>query len=389
MNLRGKRVLLRVDWNVPLTGGIRPAESLKIERSLKTITMLTRRGAVVIVLTHLGRPDKPDPHFSTQHLVSLLEQEYHLPIQFHPNAIGEKKSCLLLGERLKEADAGSVHLLENVRFEKGEEKNDARLAKAYATVGQLFINDAFASSHRAHVSVVGIAKYLPGYAGPCLQAEVAFMQRLLVKPKQPFICIIGGLKLSTKIPVLHALLKRCDNVCIGGAMATPFLKARGFSIGASVMEAKTSSLAKQLLSQKNIVIPIDVVVTEHVSPRPKLRTVLVEDIASRDIIVDIGPRTLLLWGKMIRQAKTVLWNGPIGMVEIPSCGAGSRFIARTLARRPRNVAFTVAGGGDTLPVIMETHTQDHIGHVSTGGGALLEFLTSRGQLPGILPFIKH
>lgn len=388
MNLKGKRILLRVDWNVPLTGGIRPDESLKIERSVETIKMLTKRGAVVVVLTHLGRPEKPDPHFSTKHLVSLLTHHYHLAVHFHPESVSQKESRAALEKSLQSAGVGSIHLLENVRFEKGEEKNEKRLAEAYASLGDLFINDAFASSHRAHVSVVGIAKCLPSFAGPGLQREGEAVQRLLEKPKKPFLCFIGGLKLSTKIPVLKTLVQLCDRVCIGGAMATPFLAAKGISVGASVMEKESLPLAKKLLAHKNISLPIDVMVTERVTPHPSLRSVFVEDIGSTDMIVDVGPRTLALWGKEIAAAKTILWNGPMGLVEVPACGAGSRFVVRAMARRPRNTVFTVAGGGDTLPVVLETRTQDRLSHVSTGGGALLEFLALKGKLPGLLPFIK-
>ncbi len=388
MVLQGKRVLLRLDWNVPLSGGVRPDASLKIERSLDTISGLTKRGAIVVVLTHLGRPEKADPHFSTKHLVSLLHYHYRLSVHFHPESVSRIADHTALMEVLSSASAGSVHLLENVRFQEGEEKNDKKLAKAYACLGHVFINDAFASCHRKHASVVGIAAHLPSYAGPQLFEEVRALSRLLQKPKRPFIAIIGGLKVSTKIPVLQALVRMGDRVYIGGAMATPFLKAQGHVIGASVMEKGSMTLAKKMLSYKQLQLPLDVMVTDHLSPHPKLRSVLVEDIASQDFIVDVVPRTLAAWAKDIRGAKTLLWNGPVGMVEIPACGAGSRFVARAMARRSASSAFTIAGGGDTLPTILATHTQDRLGHVSTGGGALLEFLALHGKLPGILPLLK-
>ena len=388
MRLQGKRILLRVDWNVPLTGGILPEESLKIERSLETIESLTARGAIVIVLTHLGRPEKPDPHFSTKHLSTLLHHHYRIPVVFHGERVGKKEERTVLEAALKTASAGSVHLLENVRFEKGEETNDRTLAKAYASLADVFVNDAFASSHRKHVSVVGIADHLPGYAGPSLQAEVKALERLLEKPKKPFVCVIGGGKLSTKLPVLTTLYKICDRVCVGGAMATAFIAAKGLPVGMSLMEKGSAAMAKKLLAQKNIMIPIDVVVTSKLGSHPKLRSCEITDVASDEMIVDIGPKTLVAWGKELKSASTILWNGPIGLVEIEACGAGSRFIARAIARRATSKAYGVAGGGDTLPVIMKTHTQKKFDHVSTGGGALLEFLTNKGMLPGIKPFIK-
>src|SRR5574337_846729 len=205
MKLKGKRVLVRVDWNVPLLGGWQPEESLKIERSLSTIHALQKRGAVIIALTHIGRPEGREHKYSTEHLIPLLAARYKLHAAYHSASVSRKDEFALLQEALSEAAPGSVHLLENVRFENGEEKNDPKLAKAYAALGQLFINDAFASSHRSHASVVGIAKQLPAYAGPALAEEVGVLQRLVQKPGKPFLAIIGGLKLSTKIPVLESL----------------------------------------------------------------------------------------------------------------------------------------------------------------------------------------
>lgn len=386
--LKGKRVLLRVDWNVPLRHGLLPEESLKIERSLPTIRELSRRGAVVIVLTHLGRPTKRERALSTEHLLPLLKTHYQLSLSFHSASVSKEDERGALLASLKEAAPGSVHLLENVRFEKGEEKNDLTLAKAYASIGDLFVNDAFASSHRAHASVVGIAKKLPSYAGPALAEEVCALSTLLNKPKKPFIAIIGGLKVSTKIPVLQSLLAVCDRVLVGGAMATTLGLALKRPSGKSFVEKTSLAAVKAIVKQKKLVLPADVVVTERLTDHPKLRRVLAEKIGKQDIIVDVGPRTLFAWGKEIAAAKTILWNGPVGVAEVPACGAGSRFLARAIADRAQGNAFVVVGGGDTLPIVAATKTTARFDHVSMGGGATLEFLAKKGKLPGLLPLKK-
>jgi phosphoglycerate kinase len=281
-----------------------------------------------------------------------------------------------------------VHLLENVRFEKGEETNDKSLAKAYADLADMFVNDAFASCHRSHVSVVGIAKLLPAYAGPSLTNEVSHLIRLIDKPASPFIAVVGGLKLSTKLPVIEALASACDKVMIGGAMATPFLKAKKFDIGKSVYEKEGVAIAAKLLKKKNLLLPEDVVVTQKLTPNPSLRRVGVRQIEKRDMVVDVGPKTLKAWGEQIAKAKTILWNGPIGITENKACGFGSRFLARAIARRAKGKAFGVSGGGDTIPVIVQTKTEEGFDFVSTGGGAMLEFIAKRGKLPGIMALLR-
>lgn len=387
-SLRGKIVLVRVDWNVPMLGGLAPEESLKIERTLPTLQGLARRGAVVAVLTHLGRPEKWEARFSTSRLASLLSRHYHTPIQFHEESVSDGKARAQLCESLRAAPTGSIHLLENVRFEKGEEKNDAKLAKAYAAVGDLFVNDAFASSHRSHASVVGIAKQLPSYAGSALLEEVKHLSRLQQKPIHPFVVVIGGLKLSTKVPVLRSLLPRCDRLLIGGAMAATFAASNKRNIGKSFVEKMAFSAARTLGKHRKIVLPEDVAVTERVTAVPKLRFASMDAIDKREIIVDIGPKTLRAWGEILQGARTILWNGPVGIAEVHACGFGSRFLARTIGKLARGKAFAVVGGGDTLPILVETRTTDAFDFVSTGGGALLEFLAKKGKLPGLTCLLK-
>ncbi len=382
----GMRVLMRVDWNVPLEGGLKPENSLKIERSIETIHWLQAKKAVVILLTHLGRPTKPDPAFSTSILVKLLKREYNLPITHHAYRVSQTKERARLMSELEEAEPGSVHLLENVRFEAGEDKNLPSLSKAYAELGSAFVNDAFASSHRPHTSVVGIAKYLPAFAGKSLIEEEKQLSKLLSDKPYPRLAIIGGLKLSTKLPLLRMLLQNFDHVLVGGAMATTLKAADGIDVGASFVEKDYLKEAKQLLREKALVLPEDMVVAKT-SSFSKYRTTAWDEIQRDERTVDIGPKTLKVWGKIIAQAKVLVWNGPVGVFELPAFGVGSRFIARAVGARSKGEAFGVAGGGETLSVIRGTKVGKWFDHLSTGGGALLEYLSKQGELPGLAPLI--
>ncbi|MFA6429216.1 MAG: phosphoglycerate kinase [Patescibacteria group bacterium] len=388
LDLQGKRVLVRLDWNVPLVGSFAPEDTVKIERSLGIVHALQKRGAIVVVLTHLGRPEGRDPALSTKRLLGVLAHRFRMKVVFHPQIVSSTSERKVLLHALVEAEPGSVHLLENVRFEKGEEKNEAKLAKAYAELGELFVNDAFASSHRAHATIVGITKLLPSYAGPELVNEVTHLETFLTQVKKPFIAVIGGLKLSTKIPIIKALLPLCDEMLIGGAMANTMLAALKCPTGASFVETKMLKVAKSIAEHPKVLLPLDVVVTKKKVARPVLVSRAIDAVAPDEHIVDIGLKTLRVWGQELLHAKTILWNGPMGIIEIPACGAGSRFIARAIARRANGRSFAVAGGGETLSVVFETRTASSFDHVSMGGGALLEFLTLKGKLPGIIPLLK-
>ncbi|MEI7512866.1 MAG: phosphoglycerate kinase [Candidatus Uhrbacteria bacterium] len=391
--LKGVPVLVRVDWNVPLSGLMEREDSLKIERSIPLLKDLKKRGAIVIVLTHLGRPKRREAKYSTKPLAALIKQAYGMNIEHHTEMVSKSAERARLKQALSKAEQGSVHLLENVRFELGEEKNEKALSKAYAELGDLFINDAFASCHRAHVSVVGISKMIASYAGPSLVEEVGALIKIIDRPASPFIAIVGGLKLSTKLPVIEALASVCDTVMIGGAMATPFLKAKKLEIGKSVFEKEGVAIAAKLLKKKNIVLPEDVVVAPFKLQASSfklqdLRRIAVNQLEKRDMIVDVGPKTLKAWGETIQNAKTILWNGPIGLVENPSCGFGSRFLARVIGKRSKGKAYGVAGGGDTIPVIVKSKTEHQFDFVSTGGGAMLEFIAKRGKLPGVMALLR-
>ncbi len=383
----GMRVLVRVDWNVPLEGGLKPENSLKIERSIETIHWLQAKKAVVIILTHLGRPAKPDPAFSTSVLVKLLKREYSLSLTHHAYRVSQAKDRANLLRELEEASPGSVHLLENVRFEAGEEKNLASLGKAYAELGSVFVNDAFASCHRAHASVVGIAKYLPSFAGRSLVEEEKHLSKLLADKPCPRLAVIGGLKLSTKLPLLRTLLEKFDYVLVGGAMASTIKAASGVDVGASFVEKEYFKEAKRLSMEKALVLPDDMVVAKA-NKLSSHRATTWDEIKPDERTVDVGPKTLKAWGKLIAQAKVLVWNGPVGFFEMPAFGVGSRFIARAIGARSNGAAYGVAGGGETLSAIREAKVGAWFDHLSTGGGALLEYLSKQGELPGFVPLIE-
>lgn len=386
--INGLRILVRVDWNIPLDGEGEPEASLKVERSLEVLKDLSKRGAIVVALTHLGRPKKREPALSTKHLTPLLKKIYHVDVAFHAESVTDLSSRKTLQKKLHVAAPGSIHLLENVRFETGEEKNSVSLAKAYASLADLFINDAFASCHRAHASVVGVAKYLPAFAGPALLQEVKSLSALLHKPKRPFVAVIGGKKLSTKLPVLRSLLGVCDEVMIGGAMAHPCFVSRGLSVGASYLEEESLSEAKKLLSTKHLLLPRDAMVVPNLKNPEAAKCVSIERVGKKEVIGDIGYATMKEWSAKLQAARTVLWNGPVGITEIHELGAGSRGLARVIGSRAKGQALGIAGGGDTIPVLYQTKTFAWFDFVSTGGGAMLEFLATGGKLPGLLPLLK-
>lgn len=387
-SLKGKRVLLRVDWNVPLTGDIGPEDSLKLQRTIPTIEDLSARGAVVIVMTHLGRPTKREAAYSTKILAHVVQTSFRLPIQFLNAALDTSVGVKDVQERLSKAEPSSIFLLENVRFLKGEETNSMSLAKALASLGDLFINDAFAACHRTHASVVGVTHYLPSYAGPSLLEEVDGLSRVLTKPKRPFVAVIGGAKLSTKMKVVTSLASIADTVLIGGAMAHPFLVAKKLEAGKSLVEAAGVPLAKKLLKNPKLLLPLDAVVTSKTVKSTEARVVPVTAVKKTEIIGDIGTETMRAWSALLKKAKTIVWNGPIGMAEKSMFSHGSLVIARTIASRSKGSCYGVVGGGDTLPIVLRSGMAEWIDHLSTGGGAMLEYLANKGTLPGLQALMK-
>lgn len=372
---RGKRVLVRVDFNVPLKDGA-VADDTRIRATLPTILQLQKSGAAIMILSHFGRPGEgtTDDRFSlrpvAQHLAKLLGQPVKLVADW------------LNGVEVK---PGQIVMLENVRFQTGEKANDDDLARKMARLCDIYVNDAFATAHRAQASTHGVAKYAPiACAGPLLAAEVEALSRALENPARPLVAVVGGAKVSTKLALLENLLCKVDRLILGGGIANTFLKAAGLEIGGSLHEegllAKAAEIRAQAEAQgKPIPMPLDVVCAAQVNAGAATRVALVGGIAAKELIVDIGPRTIDEYCKILGGAATILWNGPVGVFEIDAFSAGTRAIAEAIAASP---AFSIAGGGDTLAAIAHFGVTDRISYISTGGGAFLEFLEGR-TLPAI------
>jgi phosphoglycerate kinase len=374
----GKRALVRVDFNVPLRDG-EVADDTRILASLPTIQLLLDRGAAVVLATHLGRPKgKADPAYSVAPVARRLSKLLGRPVATVSVVAG------LEAERAASAlRPGDVLLLENTRFESGEEVNDPDLAAKLARLGDLFVNDAFGAAHRAHASTVGVANLLPSYAGLLLQREETALSRLLFDPEQPFIAVLGGAKVSDKFAVLEHLLGRVDALLLGGGMANTLLLAQGHQTGSSLSEPDRVEEARRLVDSAegrgvHIDIPTDVVIARSLDSTTA-QVVPVDIIPADQAIFDIGPETVARYCRQIASARTVFWNGPMGVFERGPFANGTLGIARCVADA---TAYTVVGGGDSLAAIDAAGVAEHIGHISTGGGASLEYLEGR-VLPGI------
>jgi phosphoglycerate kinase len=375
LSLHGKRVLVRVDFNVPMQRG-RVADDTRIRASLTTIRALLEAGATVILMSHLGRPKEGavDPSLSLAPIADHLHTLLGLRVTLFPE-----------WGRQSDFRPGEVALLENVRFQKGEKANDDDLARRYARLCDVFVNDAFATAHRAEASTHGVAKYSPAScAGPLLVAEVDALSRALESPSRPMIAIVGGAKISTKLTVLDSLLDKVDGLIVGGGIANTFLKAAGQPIGNSLHEPDLVSRAGEMLSAaaargKQLPLPVDVTCAKEFGEHAGAETKAVEKVAADDLILDIGPKTTEEYRKLIGKAATIVWNGPLGVFEFPRFENGTRAIAQAIAE---SRAFSLAGGGETLAAIAKFGVTDRISYVSTGGGAFLEFLEGR-ELPAI------
>jgi phosphoglycerate kinase len=377
-DVRGKRALVRVDFNVPLRDG-EVADDTRILASLPTIQLLLDRGAAVVLATHLGRPKgKADPAYSVAPVARRLSELLGRPVATVSMVAGPE------AERAASAlRPGDVLLLENTRFESGEEVNDPDLAAKLARLGDLFVNDAFGAAHRAHASTVGVANLLPSYAGLLLQREETALSRLLFDPEQPFIAVLGGAKVSDKFAVLEHLLGRVDALLLGGGMANTLLLAQGHQTGSSLSEPDRVEEARRLVDSAeergvHIDIPTDVVIARSLDSTTA-QVVPVDTIPADQAIFDIGPETVARYCRQIASARTVFWNGPMGVFERGPFANGTLGIARCVADA---TAYTVVGGGDSLAAIDAAGVAEHIGHISTGGGASLEYLEGR-VLPGI------
>ena len=380
-NFKGKTVLVRVDFNVPMKDG-EITDTTRIERSLETIEYLKDQGAKVVLMSHLGRPKgEAKEEFSLAPVAKKLAEFLGGPVQFLKDDQVVSKDVKNWVKELKE---GEVALLENTRFCKGEESNDDAFAEELASLGEVFINDAFGTSHRAHASNVGLAQRLPSYVGKLVEKELRAFAPVLTEPERPYVAILGGAKVSDKIGILENLIDKVDGLVVVGAMAFTFLKAMGLEIGKSLVEDDKLDLAREIMekiSDKDIefVLPIDVVVAKKLERDVSSKVVAIEDIGTDLAGFDIGPQTIERIKNLLMTAKTVVWNGPAGAFEIPPFHKGTEAIAKALAESP---AFSIVGGGDSAAAIEQIGLADEIDHISTGGGASLELLEGK-VLPGI------
>lgn len=375
ISVKNKRVLVRVDFNVPLDKG-KVTDDTRIVASLPTIRYLIDQGAKVILCSHLGRPSGKDQKLSLRPVAARLQTLLGKPVTFVADCIGQPVERVVEG-----MNAGDVVLLENVRFYPEEEKNDPAFAKKLAAFGDIFVNDAFGSAHRAHASTEGVAHYLPTVAGFLMEKELNYLGAALANPARPFIAILGGAKVSDKIKVIENLLPKVDVLLIGGGMANTFIAARGLDVGQSLVEKDKADVAKSLMDKggAKIVLPVDVVVADKFDANAQSKIVAVDQVPGDWRILDIGPRTIDAFEKILSEAKTVVWNGPLGVFEFPAFAKGTIEIAKRLAQ---SGATTIIGGGDSAAAVEQAGVADKMTHISTGGGASLEFLEGR-VLPGV------
>jgi phosphoglycerate kinase len=379
LDVGGKRVLVRCDLNVPLDDG-RVADDLRIRSAIPTLTALLERGARLAVCSHLGRPKgKVVPELSLTPVAERLAELLGRPVAAAADVVGDDARSRCASDEV-------VVLLENLRFEPGEEKNDPDLAEALAGLGDLYVNDAFGAAHRAHASIVGVAERLPSAAGYLLRDEVEKLQRVLEDPERPYVAVLGGAKVSDKLAVIGNLLDRVDAIAIGGAMAFTLLVARGHEVGRSLVERDRVDEVRAVLEQADskgvdILLPDDVVAADSPDEGAEHETVPLSEIGDR-MGVDIGPHSAAAFGERIESAKTVLWNGPMGIFEIDAYADGTRAVVDAVARATKNGAFTVAGGGDSAAALSKFGMTDAVSHLSTGGGASLELLEGK-ELPGV------
>ena len=361
IDIKGKRVFIRVDFNVPVKDG-KVADDTRIRASLPTIQHVLEKGGKAVLVSHLGRPDgKPNEKYSLKPVAGRLQELLGRPVDF-----GEPKG-------------GDVTLLENVRFDAGEEANDPALAKKLAGYGDVYVNDAFGTAHRAHASTAGVTKHFKqSAAGFLIDKEIQYLGKILTNPDKPFVAIMGGSKVSDKILILEQLVKKVDTILVGGGMAYTLLKAQGKPVGASKVEADRLDLARKILAEAQVVLPVDHVAADKFDAAAK--TQIVADVPDGWMGLDIGPRTVDLFKAELSKARTVLWNGPVGVFEMDPFALGTKSLATHLASLKN--ATTVVGGGDTAAAVEKFGVADKMSHVSTGGGASLEFLEGK-TLPGI------
>ncbi|MDH6352473.1 MULTISPECIES: phosphoglycerate kinase [Brevibacillus] len=385
VELAGKRVFCRVDFNVPMQDGT-ITDDTRIRAAVPTIRFLIEKGAKVILASHFGRPKG-----------QVVEEMRLTPVASHLSALLDKEVRKLDDSTGADVEAvvgsmenGDVILLENVRFHAGEEKNDPELAKSFAALADLFVNDAFGAAHRAHASTAGIAQYIPAVAGLLMEKEIRFMGGALSKPERPFTAIVGGAKVKDKIAVIENLLTKVDHLIIGGGMANTFLKAQGYGIGASLCEDDKLDLARSLMEQAKergvqLLMPVDVVVADRFAADAEKKVVAIDAIPEGWMALDIGPKTVEQYHSVIVESKTVVWNGPMGVFEMDAFAAGTIGVAKAMAAC---TGTTIIGGGDSVAAVEKAGVAEQMTHISTGGGASLEFMEGK-ELPGVAVLADH
>jgi phosphoglycerate kinase len=376
IELKNKRVLMRVDFNVPMADG-KVTDDKRIKASLPTIQYVLEQGASVILMSHLGRPKGgPDPEFSLRAASEVLSSLLGKPVKMASDCVGAE-----VEKMAKELKPGEVLMLENTRFHKGEEKNDLELAKQMAALGEVYVNDAFGSAHRAHSSTEGVARFLPAVSGFLMEQELEYLGRAVANPEHPYIAILGGAKISDKILVVETLLSKCDKLIIGGGMANTFLTAQGLNMQDSLVEASSLDTAKSILAKSSgkLVLPVDAVIADKFDAEANTQVVDVNKIPAGWRMLDVGPKTLELYKAELSGAKLIVWNGPVGVFEMPKFAEGTFALTRMLAE---SKAITVIGGGDSASAVKKAGVAKQMTHVSTGGGASLEFLEGK-ELPGV------
>jgi phosphoglycerate kinase len=383
VDIKNKKVLMRVDFNVPIEDG-KIGDDSRIVKALPSINYVINNDGILILTSHLGRPGgEYDKSLSLKPVADYLRTLLNTPVYFAEDCIGDKA-----GEVIQQAKPGEVVLLENVRFHTGEKANEEAFCMRLAAHADLFVNDAFGSSHRAHASVAGVAKFLqPAVSGFLLEKEIKYLSETVENPERPFVAILGGAKVSDKIGVIENLLGKVDTIIIGGGMTYTFYKAKGLPIGDSLLEEDKVDLAESLMQKANqkgikFMLPLDSVIAKEFKNDAEHKVVDEDGIEDGWMGVDIGPQSSISFGNVIKNAKTVVWNGPMGVFEMENYADGTFAVAEALAEATKNGATTIIGGGDSASAIRKAGLEDDVSHVSTGGGASLEFLEGK-ELPGV------
>lgn len=383
INVAGKRVLVRCDFNVPQDNEGSITDDIRIRGAIPTVKYLMDNGARVILMSHLGRPkgEGYESKYSLKPVAARLSELLEVKVNFAEEGQVVGPEAVRMSSELKD---GEVLLLENVRFVKGETKNDKEFASKLASIGDIFVNDAFGTAHRAHSSTAGVAEFLPSVAGYLIEKEISIMGKALQEPDRPFVAILGGAKVSDKIGVINNLIEKADKIIIGGGMAYTFIKAMGMEIGKSLLEADKTEYAAEMIKKANsrgvkFLLPVDTIVAKEFKADAENMVVSIDRMPSDQMGLDIGPKTIELFSSEIKDARTVIWNGPMGVFEMPAFAVGTKAVAEALSKVK---GTTIIGGGDSAAAVEQLGYADKMTHISTGGGASLEYLEGL-ELPGI------